>query len=345
MVWPYSMKNWYISQALAHVVWLSGEIVGDWYPLLRTLAVTKNDMKNKIVYTTCIFYNIAKIYGMSTYFTSSVDLRANIHGTPNHGLGKFNLYWWISIFIMQMTSCLYDISVIYALKTGLFNKLKEYGHFTKQTFMDKFKSISELRIICSMTISLLFLPFLIYFIVHLIQRYHANTMNGQLVIDGQIEQFRQTVLSFNYTMMYIDQILLKTFSDKKNQTSSVNANGNTNNFNNNSDHSNITLNIKPFNTTTNHSMDNNHKRNYSQNSSEITFYDVSQNPPPQALASSPTETITSTLNTFYINKRPGNIYNDSNYYLNDLGNVNDNPYNNNNKRDSNNNYFINMPYL
>jgi len=334
MIWPYSMKNWYISQALAHIFWLTGEIIGDWYPLLRTKAVTKDKKKIRIVYCTCILYNLAKVNGMTTFYTSSADLRAIVNGKTNNGLSKFNLYWWISIGIMQITSCIYDISVIYALKTGLFNKLKEYSNFSKNTFMDKFKSISELRIICSMAISLMFLPFLAYFIYHLVKRYHAENLSGQLFIDSQIEQFRQVVLSSNFTMMYIDQILLRSFVEK-NKTAHT------------------TKNNKSFNSTNNTSLN---MINISQDYSELTKYNDSEhsqliNPPEIAYSYSYNDTSFSnrtnntyndtsfsnrtnntyndtsfsnrtnnTYNDASFSNRHGNTYNDSNYHLDILDN-------------------------
>ncbi|OUM60676.1 hypothetical protein PIROE2DRAFT_62999 [Piromyces sp. E2] len=313
MVWPYSMKNWYISQALAHIFWLTGEIIGDWYPLLRTKVVVKDKKKIRIVYCTCIMYNLAKVYGMTTYFTSSVDLRAVVNNKVNHGLSKFNLYWWIAVGFIQVTSCLYDVSVIYALKTGLFNKLKEYSNFSKNTFLDKFKGISELRIICSMIISLSFLPFLIYFISHLIQRYQVKSTSGQVIIDSQIEQFRQVVLSFNFTMMYIDQILLRRIVEKKNQTykRKITNNG---------------INNKSFCSINNVSFTK--INDFSQCSSDVTKCEMPEN---SQTILSPDITISSTYSDMNINKKLDNVHNDSNYHVNILD-----------TNDSNNSHLISI---
>ncbi|OUM60677.1 hypothetical protein PIROE2DRAFT_13494 [Piromyces sp. E2] len=52
--WPHSNKNWLIGQALAHTFWLISEIIGDWYPLVRTKAVT-NNKKMKIFGIYCYY--------------------------------------------------------------------------------------------------------------------------------------------------------------------------------------------------------------------------------------------------------------------------------------------------
>lgn len=85
----------------------------------------------------------------------------------------------------------------------------------KNTFLEKFKQISELRIILSMIISIIFLPFLTFFIVSLIRQYHKSKVNSYSTVDTGIEQLRQVVLSFNFTLMYIDQVLLKSIVNKK----------------------------------------------------------------------------------------------------------------------------------
>jgi len=215
--WPYTKTNWYVSNGLAHFFWLLGEMMGDWYPLLRTKAVTNNDKKVKIVYITCICFNLTKVFGIYTYFMDMpIDLRiTDENGNHVKDVIRFNIYWWSSIGMMQITSCIYDLSVIFSLKTCLFNKLNEYKNTNKNTFLEKFKQISELRIILSMIISIIFLPFLTFFIVSLIRQYHKSKVNSYSTVDTGIEQLRQVVLSFNFTLMYIDQVLLKSIVNKK----------------------------------------------------------------------------------------------------------------------------------
>ncbi|OUM60686.1 hypothetical protein PIROE2DRAFT_13505 [Piromyces sp. E2] len=172
MYWPYSQKNWYISNAVAHIFWLLGEIIGDWYPLIRTKAVTQNKKKLKFVYITCIFHNMVKVFGMYTYFMNyPIDLRQlDENRKMVRGIAKYAIAWWSTVAIMQVTSLLYDLSVIFALKTCLFNKINEYKIYVAS--------------------------------------------------DSGIEQLRQVVLNFNYTLMYIDQILLIIFIRKNNSNKS-----------------------------------------------------------------------------------------------------------------------------
>jgi len=71
-----------------------------------------------------------------------------------------------------------------------------------------------------MTISLIFLPVLILFVVSLVKEYYKSQTSSFTTSSSSIEQLRQVVLSFNFTFMYIDQILLKSFVNKKNPSKS-----------------------------------------------------------------------------------------------------------------------------
>ncbi|OUM60685.1 hypothetical protein PIROE2DRAFT_13504 [Piromyces sp. E2] len=214
--WPYSTANWYISVALANVFYLTGEIIGDWYPLLRTKAVTKNTSNNKhikLIYITCIAYNLVKVYGMYCYFMDyPIDIRIrDENNNPVEDIITFKIRWWSTVAVLQIASFIYDLSIILALKKSLFDKLQDYQK--KGTFLDKFKQISELRIFISMITSILFLPFVIVFVITLIDEYKLKRAN-YIPADNGIEQFRQVVLGVNFTFMYIDQILLRFYAEK-----------------------------------------------------------------------------------------------------------------------------------
>jgi len=101
---------------------------------------------------------------------------------------------------------LYESSVLYALITDLFIKLKEFKAFSQNAFMDKFKQISELRIFITMIVTLIFLPFIIAIVIFLINQYHDNVVT---FVDP--DPIRQIPLSIYYNLIYIDQILLKYF--------------------------------------------------------------------------------------------------------------------------------------
>jgi len=214
-IWPYTYSNWYFFYAPYNVLTLAGEIVGDWYPLLRTKAVTKDRKKIRIVTITCICYNLVKVFGMVCYFLDyPIDLtqydknRVEVNGTVS-----FKIRWWSTVAMIQVTSFFYDLSVIYALKKGLFDKLKECNSL-KNSFVEKFKQISELRIIISMVASLIFLPIIIVFVFSLVKEFKEGKDPAKVQIDTQIDNLRKTVLSINFTFMYIDQILLRCYVER-----------------------------------------------------------------------------------------------------------------------------------
>ncbi|ORX76182.1 hypothetical protein BCR32DRAFT_271423 [Anaeromyces robustus] len=222
-VWPYTKSNWYGLLATSNVFYLLGEMLGDWYPLLRTKAVTTNSKKIRIVTFMCILYNIVKLYGIICYYldypinlTQYDEKNVEINGTI-----KFKIRWWGMVATLQIVSFMYDLSVIYALKTDLFNKLAECNNYCQNNFINKFKQISELRIIISMTASLLFLPFIIIFVISLFKEYTIGKNPAKTNIEVQIEQLRQTVLSVNYTFMYIDQIFLRCYVEQKDKEDSI----------------------------------------------------------------------------------------------------------------------------
>ncbi|KAG4087500.1 hypothetical protein H8356DRAFT_1370758 [Neocallimastix lanati (nom. inval.)] len=198
-IWPYSKTNWYIANSIPSLFWLSGEILGDWYPLIRTRVVTNNSRKIRIVYFTCLIYNITKLIGILHQFILP-DLRiTDENGIKVRDYEKSKIRWWIIIVLSQMTSCAYDLSVIASLKNCLFNKLEELknnSNLQKNSFLEKFKKISEFRIILSMIISLIFLPFITVFVVIQINNYHKNNPNPKIIVlDSSIEQFRQVILN------------------------------------------------------------------------------------------------------------------------------------------------------
>ncbi|ORX47643.1 hypothetical protein BCR36DRAFT_405323 [Piromyces finnis] len=236
--WPYSTKRWYWNCAVANVFWAIGELLGDLYPLMRTYAVTNNKKKLKVVYITYGIYNIFRILNAYTYFMKiPMDL-----STKKDDYLKFKLYWWGTITAMQISSLLYDISIILCLRKNLFNKLKELPNnkyeiekkISPNNFMERFKRVSEFRIIVSMICTMIFLPFLIGTIILLfyryanvnLRRYNADAVSNSESdlsyilnskfsnIETTVEQFRQVVISVNFTFMYIDQILLKCYVER-----------------------------------------------------------------------------------------------------------------------------------
>ncbi|OUM70476.1 hypothetical protein PIROE2DRAFT_56779 [Piromyces sp. E2] len=214
--WPYTNENWFICCALANVFWLSGEIIGDWYALLRTRAVTNKSKKTRIIYVTLIIYNLVKVANICVNFmVLPFDLRLkDEEGNLVKDIALYKMKWWTIVSVMQVASLLYDLSIIFSLKTLLFNKLKEYRTFSDNTFLNKFKQISEFRIILSMIASIAFLPFVGLFLYYVIHEYKSDSATSYIPSDETVDYLRRVVLNFNYTLMYIDQILLKNISNQ-----------------------------------------------------------------------------------------------------------------------------------
>jgi len=206
--WPYSITNWYVSNAVAHIFWLSGEIIGDWYPLLRTKAIIKNERKIKPICYACLFYNFIKIIEILCDFVYAPKTLEKPKNGINMECLTYKIYWWTIIMFIQIASLLYDLSVILALKNQLFDKIKS-SKYNNNKFIDKFKQISEYRIIISIIISLIFFPVVFSFVIYLVYKFHSH--DNKVNFDGSVEQWRSAVLNFNYTFMYIDQILLRFY--------------------------------------------------------------------------------------------------------------------------------------
>ncbi|OUM60674.1 hypothetical protein PIROE2DRAFT_13491 [Piromyces sp. E2] len=206
-------KAWYIGGAIANIFWSSGEIIGDWYLLLRTKAIINNNKKIRIVFITCILFNVAKIWSIVFYF---YEIPRQV---ANEDKVKFQLRWWIITTTMQITSFFYDLSVMICLKQNLFNQLKFYNK-EKNSFVERFKKISEFRIFFSMAATMLFLPLLIVLIICCIKTYDGNDKNIDLIIS--VETLRQSIININYNLMYIDQILLICYVGRNNETNKKN---------------------------------------------------------------------------------------------------------------------------
>jgi len=62
----FSMMN-FVLFALTNCLIMIAQVIGDWYPVLRTKAVVHNKKSIKLVYFTCIIYNIAKLMGLLSF--------------------------------------------------------------------------------------------------------------------------------------------------------------------------------------------------------------------------------------------------------------------------------------
>ncbi|OUM70543.1 hypothetical protein PIROE2DRAFT_1429 [Piromyces sp. E2] len=227
---PYFPDRVFVGIGIANVFWMAGEMVGDWYLYVRTKALINDKTKLRISFYLCIIYNLIKIFSIYNFFyehKQSVDqMNAMIKMMQEHpelaaagGAGApqqnttYGLRWWYIVTSIQSASFFYDLSVIICLKKNLFNRLHD-STFGKGSFVDKFIRVSEYRIFVSMIATLIFLPILLTYIVFLVKFSHANQMD-----DASMDSIRQAILNINFTLMYIDQILLKSYVNReKNKT-------------------------------------------------------------------------------------------------------------------------------
>ena len=216
--WPYTIKNWYISNATAYLFWESGEIIADWYPLLRTKALVQNNRKIKPIYYTCILYNIVKAILIAVNFIFvPTTLDQNDTKFYEEMLKYKIIFWWVIVAI-QIISFIYDILVMLALKNNLFDKLETLKQ-KSSGFLEKFKQISEFRIFISLIISIIFLPCAIYQVCLYIYLRKYQFVDARKMNDP-VEFLRILILRFVYSFMYIDQILLR-FYIKKNKANYI----------------------------------------------------------------------------------------------------------------------------
>jgi len=207
--WPYSMYGWYIGCAMSFLFWLSSEIVGDWYYLLRIKAIISN--KNlTVLYITCILYNLTKVMGIFCFFI----IPPSSLSTKNNEKSKtFFTYWIVIMITIQLFNILYDLANIYYLRKNLFNKYKKNKVLMKNSFMDKLKQTSEFRIIVSMIVSFLLIP---YFLMTLEKI--GSLYNGiyYYLIGVDTVDVRFVTVDINYCLMFIDQILLRFYAERNN---------------------------------------------------------------------------------------------------------------------------------
>jgi len=203
--------KWFLTRQIGTILWYTGEMAADWYPLLRTKAVAK-DRSLWYVYASCGLFNFAKLSLIIYHFLLRPDRLYDENGVYRGELvGNFYNYYWIIQMSIICTSLIYDITVFIVLK----KRLNEMGNI-EFGFIKKFRSISEFRIIISLVVGILFLPILtLTFVLKYYYRKKYNYYN----LDFTFEEVRKMIANVQYYMIFIDQILLLRIRDE----SSVNA--------------------------------------------------------------------------------------------------------------------------
>ncbi|OUM64708.1 hypothetical protein PIROE2DRAFT_8476 [Piromyces sp. E2] len=214
--WPFTKTNWYIINATAHLFWVSGEIIADWYPYLRTKALIHDKKKLKPIFITCVIFNIVKVcHIISNFGFVPSSFKITFHNT-NMEMLRYKIVWWTIVMVLQMINLTYDIFVIIALKNRLFNKLESFKS-KSNNFLEKFKQISEYRIFLSIIISIISFPWAFLHLLNILNMYYRKDEESPIEdIYPQVENLRVIGLRFMYTFMYIDQILLRLYLKKNN---------------------------------------------------------------------------------------------------------------------------------
>jgi len=222
--------KWLLTRIIGNTFWYTGEIAGDWYPLLRTRAVVKTKRTIWFVYIACGLFNLSKIVLILYHYTlSPTELFKNTNGAKgvfdNNKIKKFYFAYWVIQSCVIVTSLIYDFTVYYVLKDSLFKSThNDYG------FLKKFRSISEFRILVSVVICIVGLPIVsISIFLKFYYAYEKKYYN----LNFSFDDIRRLIANVQYFMIFIDQILLLRSKDKAKivDTSLTNFDLNNLNFN------------------------------------------------------------------------------------------------------------------
>lgn len=187
--------RWLISRQLAGIFWYSGEIVADWYPLLRTKALADEQKDIWYVYASCFIFNLSKITMMFYHFT--VD-EGEIRMKED---SFYNIYW--AIYLVSLCcSLLYDGSVYIAMKRAIFKDTENINF----GFLKKFRNMSEYRILVTAIIGLIGIP---------IMGTSAVLRLKYSDYDWSFEDLRILFVNTSYYMMFIDQLMLYNISNEE----------------------------------------------------------------------------------------------------------------------------------
>jgi len=163
----------------------------------------------KPIHSICCIYNVIKVLQIIINFVIIPFSINQEEEKANKYLIMFRIIWWSIICVIQMASLIYDIYVIFALKNTLYNRLENFKR-KFNSFLEKFKQVSEYRFFISIIISMLFIPCAVFQIIFFVKLKIKDDPKIKNLSD-EIENFRVIGLRFTYTFMYIDQILLRFY--------------------------------------------------------------------------------------------------------------------------------------
>ncbi|OUM65020.1 hypothetical protein PIROE2DRAFT_8083 [Piromyces sp. E2] len=177
-----------------------------WKRPVISVVLKKGDLT--LIQTTCIIFNISKVIGIiMLYIFKPTDFEI-----PSKEAWK-NMKQDVILEFSFISSIAYDLAIIYVLRKNVFKKAKTQNQ-EKQGFIEKFKLISEYRIFLSIIINFITISVIALFIF----------LNNQSRKKGEAFDMSNTAFihffniaqSFNYYIMYIDQILLRFYTAENN---------------------------------------------------------------------------------------------------------------------------------
>eukprot|EP00833_Pecoramyces_ruminatium_P016455 jgi/Orpsp1_1/1190487/evm.model.d7180000079333.1 len=218
--------KWVFTRQLGCILWYTGEIFADWYPLLRTREIVYKKTSIWYIFVTCGLFNISKIATIIYHFTlSPTELYDSNTGAFNqHRVKMFYFDYWIIQLIVIIASIIYDISIYYVLKKYSFQiKNSRYG------FVKNFQHFSEYRICVTVIIGIIFLPLIS---VAIILKFYYYKKDKFYNLDFSFDETRTIITNLQYFIIYIDQVLL-SYSKVNNNNNDINNNNNNNSINTN----------------------------------------------------------------------------------------------------------------
>jgi len=222
--------RWLITRQIGCAFWFTGEMIADWYPLLRTRAVAREKKSIRWVYLTCIIFNCTKVALIVLHFTLPAKDLYNEDGVYDKTkVDLFYFKYWVIQLLIIYSSVTYEIVVYQVLKKSIFEQ-----NYSQYGFLKKFRTMSEYRMLLAAIISIIFLPIvsvtiIIKFFYYIKYSYHD--------LDFTFDEIRTVIANVPYYMIFIDQIMLiqsrkDTQQSEKSYNKIAYSNNNTSNGNN-----------------------------------------------------------------------------------------------------------------
>eukprot|EP00833_Pecoramyces_ruminatium_P007193 jgi/Orpsp1_1/1181225/evm.model.c7180000076357.1 len=210
----YSPNHWKFAQGFGSSLNYVGQIVGDWYLYIRTRTIVDAKRKMIIPLILVISFNIAKAYQIYLFFGIKNEYISYSHGGVDmEDLVSFKAEWWKINIVIFLLSFLYELSILYVLKKNVFT---EYSKILENdnSFLSRFKKVSLYRLYITTSISVVALIILSIFVIGT-----RKVNNNPLYIEAYngepvgLDSLQDYAININYYMIYLDQILLKNYTN------------------------------------------------------------------------------------------------------------------------------------